>query len=229
MIRFSIATVMSTALLLGAGCASEPEPEPYEARLATPVTTLEIDPTDEIDVVGWWSNGVDLLRLDPEGSYALFADNNHHQRPIERGRWVRASYAWVRLEPYGALARDPVRVELARLDGEIALQRSDDLPMLHLDAPPWTLEDELFGTWRSEHSEVVLDRDMRYAFRRFELSRDVVGPGSQSGRWAVADATIKLEPASPVASAPLIEVVTEETELALRLPSGEVLRRTTGR
>ena len=72
MSRFSIATVMSAALLLGAGCASEPEPEPYEARLATPVATLEIDPTDEIDVVGWWSNGVDLLRLDLNATVRAF-------------------------------------------------------------------------------------------------------------------------------------------------------------
>ena len=92
--------LLGVAVLL-AGCASTSKTDLEKAD-----TPLPLDPTDDIELAEWWTNGYHLLHLGGDGFYRLYAENNRYLEPLERGKWWQQSYATVWLETYDQL---PVR------------------------------------------------------------------------------------------------------------------------
>jgi hypothetical protein len=213
---------MALAMLLLAGCAATPDAE--EAPPPPPPQPLELDPTDEIDLSQWWSNGRELLQLAPDGRYALHPSQNRHRQPADRGRWMRDSYAVLWLEPYGT--RQPLRrrVAIVRRQGELTLEVDRLDPMVAIDRPPWVQEDDLFGRWESTIGVLHLDLDMRYFFAPspMVLERPWL-PVGHSGRWRVAGQAVLLEPLPAHLQPVSLPIRTENETLKLASPDPEAV------
>lgn len=186
------------ALVCGLSACQSKKPDelPPYVVLDTP---MELDPTQQRDLSGWWSDGTQMLKLDEAsgfGSYARFTDMNRYHEPVEHGRWRQSSYAVVWLEPYSAIEREPKRVAVSMNDGRLALTIGEGAPMFSLKAPPPVLEDRLVGRWIGPSGVLTLSDSMRYVF---------TGPGEpqpnvlngHSGIWMLRGTTITLVPDSP--------------------------------
>lgn len=177
--------------LFTAGCQS-PEDKLPPRVVHTP---LEIDPMDRHEFTGWWSNGEELLRLNPDASYVLWPMQNRYRAPRERGRWSQQSYAVLRLEPYTRYRTDPHRVRIIKIEDEIGVQVPDMEPMRMISQPPMMPEDELFGTWRGDAGMLRLRDTMRYSFSPRAVKTD--GPlvlAGHEGRWQLAEDVVVLHP-----------------------------------
>jgi hypothetical protein len=80
---------MATALLALAVCA----PSTALAQNAKQVSDipLDFDPAKPERVDGWWSNGVELMRLDANGAYRVWVSQDRFKRPVEVGAWRRTN------------------------------------------------------------------------------------------------------------------------------------------
>ena len=59
-----------------------------------PGSVLDFDPAKPESVNGWWTNGRELMRLDPNGAYRMWLTQDRFQRPIEVGAWRRSNYVY---------------------------------------------------------------------------------------------------------------------------------------
>lgn len=61
-----------------------------ESVLPEPVvhTPLVLDPTEEVELAEWYTNGRELLHLYADGRYALHGTMNRYESAKERGRWA---------------------------------------------------------------------------------------------------------------------------------------------
>src|SRR5262245_35418629 len=130
-----------------ASCESSKEGQTPQPVISTP---LELDPTEHYELSRWWYNGDELLRLDDNAGYVLFDQGNRYHTPLERGRWSQQNYASLWLEPYSRLRPERKRVEIAKLDGKLALNLPKLKPMFAIDRPPAVLEDRLIGGWAGQ-------------------------------------------------------------------------------
>jgi hypothetical protein len=185
---FALAALITTAF---AGCKS-PEDKLPPRVIHTP---LDVDPMDRYEFVGWWSNGRELVRLNPDASYVLWPSQNRYHAPQERGRWSQPSYAVLRLEPYTRYRTDPHRVRIVRVNGEIGIQPPGMQPMRMIERPLLMPEDELFGAWRGESGVLRLHDTMRYSFspRAMRTDQPLVLAGHE-GRWRLVEDSIELQP-----------------------------------
>ncbi len=167
------------ALIGSFGCASSEDNEPL--IISGP---LPLDPTQVVPIAPWWSDGLRLLHLEPTGVYALFEGTNQYQPPLQRGRWVKETYAAIWLEPYDTPDPQRIRVTIARLDGRLALTVPNVPTMFPLDRPPRVTEDELFGVWRGAGMELSLTRDLQYSMVPLsDPARRRQPPIAVIGRW----------------------------------------------
>jgi hypothetical protein len=210
-----------TVLLAGVsnvGC------KPADERVPLQVvhTPLEIDPMDRHEFTGWWSNGRELLRLNPDSSYTMWPTQNRYHTPIERGRWSQQSYAVLRLEAYTRYRTDPKRVRVVRVNGEIGIQPPGLDPMRMIDYPPLMPEDQLFGTWRGEAGTLRLLDTMRYSFspRGSRGSQPLVLVGHE-GRWQLVDDVIELRPDAPGIEVIRLPLTAYEDRRSLEYAAGD--------
>lgn len=205
-----------------AGCKSMEERTLPQPVMATP---LELDPTEQYELVRWWSNGQQLLRLDDDASYALYEGQNRYAKPQERGRWSRQSYAVLWLEPYGGRSPRPTRVRVMKVDDTIALQVRDLKPLLALKAPPPSIEDRLIGQWHGVLGELELEPQMRYTLRPGELKGDGADGrliAGHDGVWSVVNGALVLQPDTPIVSPLRLEIHEADDTVTLHAPAGEM-------
>lgn len=175
--------------------ASAPSWAQSDAPAPPPIPALDIDPTEKIDVTGWWSNGRELLLIQGDGGYKLWKGTNRFLAPDDIGRWDRQTYRTLWLETYRGEKHSRDRAHLRREDGTLLLSVRDLQPMQQLAIPPHTREDTLVGVWSGPPGKLQLREDGTYSF-----SVSASGPkdrqparlGSHSGTWLVRDDTLVL-------------------------------------
>lgn len=201
-------------------CESSQTDEPT-MMLRTP---LPLDPTEHHEIVGWWSNGSEMLELGRDGGFRFYDTQNRYLPPAERGSWVKKSYAVAWLEVYNDLAPLQVRVAISKIDDELALTIPDFAPMLRLEGPPAAPEDLFIGAWTGESGTLTLNENMRYAFRLSNAPDAPITLAGHNGHWSIAQQSIALQPDSPAQPAVILEFETVDDELILKLRD-DTLRR----
>ena len=193
-----------------------------DAPVPPPIPALDIDPTEEIDVRGWWSNGRELLLIQADGAYKLWKGTNRFLAPDDIGRWDRQTYRTLWLETYRGQKHSRDRAHLRREDGTLLLTVRDLQPMQPLTRPPHTREDTFVGSWSGPPGTLVLRDDGTYSFsvaKSDPKDRQPARLGSHSGTWLVRDDTLVLtqgDRMKPVTAA----IVTPASERPGARPSG---------
>lgn len=213
----SLLIALASALLTGPHAAAQ-----SEAPAPPPIPALDIDPTEQIDVKGWWCNGRELLLIQADGGYKLWKGTNRFLAPDDIGRWDRQTYRTFWLETYRGDAHSRDRAHLRREDGILLMSLRDLQPMKQLARPPHTREDTLVGAWSGPPGTLTLREDGTYSFsvsKAGPKDRQPARLGSHSGTWLVRDDSVVLSQGSrsqPVVAA----IVTPVSAPASAAPAG---------
>ena len=191
-----LATMVASSVMTGlmTGCESSPEDVLPPVFVATP---LELDPTQDTPVQGWWSNDAQLLYLGEDGKYELFHDLNRYRGRESVGRWHRIRYAVVHFEPYERRQYNPIRVPVTRESGILRLNVPERDSFHQIEAPPVVLEDALIGGWTGAEGHFVLSENGRYTFDVRGSGASPVRIAGHVGTWALVDESIVLMPDLP--------------------------------
>ena len=220
--RFVTLAAAASALILAAGCRNP------DTLLPPPIvpTPLALDPMDEWNVDLWWSNGEQLIRFDETGAYTLFPTMNRYHDPVQRGRWVKDSYARVMLEPYQAHRMERIRVGVDRLDGRIAMMLPDRTPFFAIAGPPIMPEDGLLGGWSGERYELRLTGDRRFRLvHRMSDEGDPLLLKGNEGRWTLRGSELVLVPQAVGIDPITLSVHADDDGPVLRLGEEELNRK----
>ena len=131
-----------------------------------PDAPLDFDPAHPERVDGWWTNGKELLCLDPNGAYRLWVSQDRFKRPVEYGAWRRSNYFFFDLEPYRAKPGTRFRVNMQKDRGTTELVRDGMGPFRSVPAPPRVMADEMLGSWISPTEQLLVFENGRYEWRR---------------------------------------------------------------
>lgn len=222
------ASIAGASAALVAGCTPDlsktsSNPTPAAHRDSTP---LPLDPTAPVPVEGWWSNGRQLLQLSDDGSYRLWANTNRFDIPLQNGRWSRATYAAVELQPYAIRTPERTRCDLEYSGSEVRLVIPGVEPMVRFEAAPPTVEERLVGTWRGAGGTLRLLDDGRYhAEAPAGGASQPISLAGHGGRWLYEGATLLLLPDSP--TVPTVTIAVEpygSDDVRLRAGDGAYLR-----
>jgi len=188
----ALALAMHAAASVG---ASAPSWAQSDAPAPPPIPALDIDPTEKIDVTGWWSNGRELLLIQADGGYKLWKGTNRFLAPDDIGRWDRQTYRTLWLETYRGQKHSRDRAHLRREQGTLLLSVRDLQPMQQLARPPHTREDTLIGAWSGPPGTLTLRDDGTYSFsvaKSGPKDRQPARIGSHTGTWLVRDDSLVL-------------------------------------
>lgn len=158
-------------------------------------TPLELDPSNPPEIVGWWSDGEKLLRVDQSRRYVRYDSLNRFKAGRERGRWTRRSYAHFWIEPDATGPHGMEQIRLRMIDEEIALLVPGRGPFFRINKPPITDEELYFGRWESVAVVLTLNDSLRYSW---SIKRED-GPSphfltGHRGRWETRNGRIVLHP-----------------------------------
>jgi hypothetical protein len=211
--------ILGCACLL-AGCKSPEEKYP-PPPLVTPA--LNLDPTQQVELASWWTNGEQLLHLQESHAYVLREGSNRYSKPIERGRWDQLSYAVVRMQPYGQRQSEAQRVSITRFDdGQLALILPKRKPMRPLDGPPPVPEDRLIGEWVGKAGSLTLDSKLQYTFAPVSDSAgDPVRLAGHQGTWSLSGEVITLVPKTPGTKAMKLTMKSAGDDVTLTSADGD--------
>jgi len=213
------------SLTLITSCQSEQEKR--EAELAAIPTPLAHDPTDEIELARWWTNGTHLLRLEDNAYYALYRGNNRYAIPLERGRWVKPSYAVLMFEPYDSRNAERIRVAISRLDGELTLTIPKLQPMKAIDRPPTVTEDRLLGAWEGDIGVLRLNSNGTYSLTpSASTANQPAIVAGHDGTWSVVGGDITLTPRTPGMKVIRMPYTVTGDAASITSPEGPLVRRT---
>jgi hypothetical protein len=216
----TIAAIASLAVALAAAC---PAPSSPQNSKRVPDAPLDFDPARPEAVDGWWSNGAELLRLEPSGAYRLWITQDRFMRPIEVGAWRRDNYVFFDLEPYGAKPGTRHRIDMRKRDGRTELVRDGMAAFRALATPPRVFGDEMLGAWVSPVEELLVLETGRYEWRRVGAS---TGISAHSGQWMTDGDTLTIVPdTDTVASVTLRGTRRADGLLVLEGPNGGTMVR----
>jgi hypothetical protein len=218
------AVMFGLGMLVGVGCESKHMRDP-EPIVSTP---LEFDPTEHYELSRWWTNGTQMLRLDNNAGYALYADQNRYRTPTQKGRWSQQSYAVLWLEPYTQREPERLRVGISKINGKLALTVPKYKSMYAIKNPPEVTEDRLFGTWQSQAGRLRLGSDMRYSFSPIANDGNSTNMRTgENGNWSIAGDRIILQPNVPGRDAIRLNMIIEEKRVTISgpPPDGEYTRQ----
>lgn len=171
------------------------------------VPTVSLDPEKPFPIVGWWSNGTQMLEVAPDGAYRLYESQNQYRKPMEVGRWHRQNHAAFWLEPYTMRKEEQTRVPLSIIDDSVAITVRKFKPMNFIDGAPMAPEDLFIGLWSGQGGSLDLQPTMRYHY----VAPKSAGEGqpvvisSHKGEWRLRDGKVELLPDSPSVTAMLLE------------------------
>jgi hypothetical protein len=188
-----------------------------------PDAPLDFDPARPERVDGWWTNGSELLRLEPNGAYRLWPTEDRFMRPAEVGAWRRDNYVFFDLEPYGAKPGTRFRVMMRKQEGRTELQRDGLAAFRQIASPPRVFGDEMLGAWGSTAEELLILDTGRYEWRRVGKAP---GISAHSGQWMTDGESLTIAPdIDSVASLTLRAVRQADGSFALEGPNGGRLTR----
>ena len=152
------------------GCQTKP-PTDYAPELT-------LDPTHEVPLIGWWYNGTQVLRLEDNSQYQLFADTNRYARPLSNGRWSQKTYATLFLSPYNTPTSMRQRLTIARDGEDVTLEIPGYATFSPWDPHNATGIKELSTQWRSAAGTLDLRSDHRLLKLRVRVEdhREVAHP-----------------------------------------------------
>ena len=156
-----------------------------------PDAPLDFDPARPERVDGWWTNGSELLRLEPNGAYRLWPTEDRFMRPAEVGAWRRDNYVFFDLEPYGAKPGTRFRVMMRKQEGRTELQRDGLAAFRQIASPPRVFGDEMLGAWGSPAEELLILDTGRYEWRRVGKAP---GISAHSGQWMTDGESLTIAP-----------------------------------
>jgi hypothetical protein len=183
-------TALAASLLLAAparDCLAQDRSTP-------PGSVLDFDPAKPEPVNGWWTNGRELMRLDPNGAYRMWLTQDRFQRPIEVGAWRRSNYVFFDLEPYHAKPGTLIRVQLVKEDGETKINRPDTARFRRIPVPPHVFADDAIGVWTAPNENLVILDNGRYEYRRTNSNAGIT---QHDGIWRTDGNFVFLAPDSP--------------------------------
>lgn len=188
-----------------------------QSVLPAPVvqTPLVLDPTEEVQIAEWWTNGKQLLHLYADGRYALHGTTNRYESAIERGRWSKGSYAVLWLEPY-TTQHERIRVGIGKVENMLVLNVPKFGVMKPVDQPPVVMEDRVIGIWMSDRGTLRLTQDLHFDFsqRTNSANAGTAPTGALSsnfpsqGTWRVIGRELELTPLSPAQQTIMLKVST---------------------
>lgn len=222
--RIMLAYMLVTTTVLAGGCKSATDKQ-FEREQVLIQPALEHDPTNPIELVQWWSNSDQLLRLDDDAAYMLFDGHNRFSRPAEQGRWSQQSYAMMWLEPYTTRTVEPRRVSITKIDGRAALVIPGKQPMYALPGgPPTVLEDRMVGEWAGAMGSLQLSSDLRFLLApATDASGDAALPqirAMQKGSWRIADQQLMLHSDIPGIDPLVMPLTVNESAVTISAPGG---------
>ncbi len=187
--------------LLVAAAASAQQPPPTRAPDIVPAdSTLDIDPTERIDISGWWQSAKEIVWIKPDGAFVRWSQPNRFRAPSQSGRWDRQNYRTFWLEPYPTKRSDleapkRVRAALRRTDGKLFFDLSTSTGFARCDAPPKAPEDQFVGRWLGPGGLLTLAADGTYAVNaNTNASGAPVVRAAHSGRWSFDGRSLILLP-----------------------------------
>jgi hypothetical protein len=158
---------------------------------------LDIDPTEQIDVSGWWSNGAVVLSVRSDGSFLMWDQPNRYREPTKRGRWHRQNYRTFWVEPYfdpktPGNAPPRTRCALRRTGGVLLLDMGDAMGLAQSATPPLAPEDAHVGRWNGPGGTLDLRADGSYSLTAAPPPNSAAQPSVLSGRWTFDGKVIQL-------------------------------------
>jgi len=210
MVRPAVWMLGASALLLimqplAAQTSEPPTAAPREEPREQPhiTATNNLDPEHPAPIVGWWSNGEQLLEVAPDSSYRIYATQNRYRKSIENGRWNRQNHAAFWLEPYTRRKEERSRVALSLVGETPVISLRKYKAMRLLSEAPLTEEDMFIGLWAGAGGSLELANSMRYRFVAPRSSGE--GPpvviSSHRGQWRLKDGHVEVLPDSPSVAA----------------------------
>ncbi len=197
-----------------------PEPGPTRAIPWSP-REMDIDPTEKIDINGWWTNGKELLRVQPDGAFQWWDQPNRFRPPSKIGRWDRQNYRTFWLEPY-VDKRNPgvmpprIRAPMRRTDGKLMIDVGSALSLVLVKDAPGAPEDLYVGRWSGPGGSLTLSAQGRYELQASAGSSAddaLVSRTSHAGTWTFDGQYIMLF-SSGSAQNPIICTVVDRTKSA---------------
>jgi len=234
------AILLAVAVALAAAVSGHASTQQSAPPIIPKGAKLDIDPTEQIDFTGWWSNGSVLLQVRSDGSFLLWDQPNRYREPTKRGRWHRQNYRTFWIEPYfdpktPGNAPPRTRCALRRTDGVLLLDMGDAIGLAQSATPPVAPEDAHVGKWNGPGGTLDLRSDGSYALTAAPLPNSAAQPSVLSGRWTFDGKVIQLfrgeERDAPLRCVPVTRPtrpsadgsVSSET-VALTTPIGELRR-----
>ena len=161
---------------------------------------LDIDPTETISIIGWWTNGEEIMLIKQDGAFNWWGQPNRFRPPSKIGRWDRQNYRTIWLEPYvdrknpGAMP-PRIRAPMRRTDGKIFIDAGLALNMLHVDVAPVAPEDLYVGKWSGPGGSLSLAANGRYELQATSVSTngpELLSRASHNGTWSFDGQYIRL-------------------------------------
>ncbi len=179
----------------------DPTPDAPDASVASVprdpviVSTLQMDPENPREIIGWWSSPTELIHLAADGRYRHWKGHDRFASPIRSGRWHRENHAVFWLESY-AIPRSP-RTRAALWLRDEALMADVDSGVTafeHRDTPPRIPADLLLGLWTGDGGTFEFRADSTYVWTA-PATASPIHLGGQRGRWRLTeDGRLRLEP-----------------------------------
>ena len=185
----TLRTTSLLILMISAACrpttpVATPTPEP-----ANRVDAMQLDPSDPIDIAGWWDNGRFLLEIGHDLGYQILNGAYPDSRMVERGRWTRRNHFRFTLEPYNTEEFQTEDVVLSVEEGVPTATIKGLAPFRKLTAAPRSVRSQLIGSWRNPRIRLTLDTSGSYGLNIRSTGEQ------QSGRWRLERGSLVLEPA----------------------------------
>jgi hypothetical protein len=172
--------------------ASRPASAPQNSRQPAEVP-LDFDPARPERVDGWWFNGGELLRLEPNGAYRMWLTPDRFAAPTEVGAWRRSNYVLFDLEPYRAKPGTRIRVQLAKHEDQTCIERPGMRPFHRVAQPPRVFGDDVLGAWTADREQLLVLDNGRYEYRRLG---GAPGISQHDGIWRTDGRALLLAPDS---------------------------------
>ncbi len=179
--------------------ARQDDAPPTQAPAIIPSNSkLDIDPTERIEIKGWWSNGKEIFLVKSDGAFIWWNQPNRFRAPSMSGRWDRQNYRTFWLEPYAIGPTDHetpkrLRVALRRTDGKIFADVGTHLAFALSESPPAAPEDTYVGRWVGPGGAIDLNADGTYDLRTSaQAAQAPVTRAAHSGTWTYDGKCVQL-------------------------------------
>ena len=197
-------TACLTALCVQTAAIAQDQ-KPSAPAIIPANSKLDIDPTETISIIGWWTNGEEIMLIKQDGAFNWWGQPNRFRPPSKIGRWDRQNYRTIWLEPYvdrknPGVMPPRIRAPMRRTDGKIFIDAGSALNMLHVDVAPVAPEDLYVGKWSGPGGSLILAADGRYQLESSPPSANppsrndpaLLSRASHNGTWSFDGQYIRL-------------------------------------